>query len=150
MAIRVDENLQLVIVEAPQDTVFVRDIWTDVQEYLQGPNGMHIPNFLTIEGDGFISDDGQKITRNGLTLTIFQPWLLQFEARLGPTEEAMFVGGGSFIGDSGTAIAPNDDGTNPISPSAFVQVTIAQSSSATIENLTRLLTKTQFLALKDS
>ena len=149
MAIRVDESQSLVIVESPQDTVFVRDIWTAVQEYLPGPGGMHVPNFLSIEGDGFLSDDGQVVTRAGLKLVIFQPWLLEFEARAGPSEEAMLVAGGSLVGDSGSVIAPNDDGTNPMSPSAFTQVTIAQAASATIENLSRVLTKPQFIALKD-
>lgn len=150
MAIIIDESLQLVIVEAPQDTVFVRDLWTAIQEFLQEPLGLVTANFAKVTGDNFISDDGTQVTRVGLTLILFQPWLLQFEARAGPGEEAMLVAGGSLIGDSGTEIAPAGDGTNPISPSLFTQVTIAQSPSPTIDNLTRLLTKSQFLALKDS
>ena len=149
MAITVDPAAQLVVITDPQETAFVRDIWTAVQEFLAEPGGMPITNFLSIEGDNFVSDDGQVIQRVGLTLTIFQPWLIQFEAQAGPATEARFIGGGSLVGDSGTVIAPNADGTNPIAPSAFTQVTIAQSPSPTIENLTRLLTKTQFIALKD-
>lgn len=149
MAIVIDESTSHVIVESPQAAVFVRDLWTAIQTYLQGPGGLHIANFVAIEGDLFVSDDGAVITRTGLTLTIFSPWLIEFEARAGPGEEAMLVAGGSLIGDSGTPSAPNNDGTNPIAPTAFTQVTIAQSASATIENLTRVLTLGQFIALKD-
>lgn len=150
MSIRVNESANRVVIEDPQSEVFVRDIWTVVQEYLSGPGGLHVANFLKIEGDGFISDDGQVITRVGLALTIFQPWLIEFEARGGPGEEAMLVSGGSLIGDSGSIVAPNADGTNPIAPTAFTQVTIAQAASATIENLTRVLTTSKFIALKDA
>ena len=150
MAIIIDEDQQLVIVEAPQTRVFVRDLWTAIQEFLDEPGGMITANFVKITGDDFISDDGQQVTRVGLTLIMFQPWLLEFEARGGPSEEAMIVAGGSLIGDSGTEIAPAGDGTNPISPSAFTQVTVAQSPSPTIDELSRLLTKSQFLGLKDT
>lgn len=150
MAIIVDESTNLVIVEDPQAQVFVRDLWTAIQEFLDEPGGLHIANFAKISGDDFISDDGQQVTRVGLTLILFAPWLLEFEARAGPSEEAMIVVGGSLIGDSGTEIAPAGDGSNPISPSAFTQVTIAQSPSPTIDELSRLLTKSQFLGLKDT
>ena len=150
MALVIDESQNIVLVESPQTTVFVRDLWTAVQEFLDEPGSSHIANFMKIVGDDFISDDGQQVTRVGLTAIIFQPWLLEFEARAGPGEEAMFVAGGSLIGDSGTEIAPNNDGTNPISASAFTQVTVTQSPSPTIDELTRLLTTSQFIALKNN
>lgn len=128
--------------------VFVREIWTDVQHYLESPAGNMEKNFLKIAGDTFISDDGQQITRVGLTCTIFQPWRVQFEARAGPTVVECFVVGGSLVGDSGSPALPNDDGTNPIAASAFTYPVLTQSPSSTIENLTRVLTTSQFIALQ--
>ena len=73
MALIIDENQQLIIVEAPQSKLFVRDLWTAIQFFLGEPLGLPTPNFAAIEGDKFVSDDGVQVTRVGLTMTLFQP-----------------------------------------------------------------------------
>jgi len=58
----------------------------------------------------------------GLTVMLLDNWKLRFEARPGPDTVACFVTGGNLVAESG----------NPIAPSPYTQVTIAQSSSPTI------------------
>lgn len=58
----------------------------------------------------------------GITLVLLDDWKLRFEARPGPDTVACIVEGGNLVAISG----------NPLAPSAFTSVTIAQSSSPTI------------------
>ena len=58
----------------------------------------------------------------GLTVQLLNNWKLRFQARNGPDTIACIVTGGNLVAESG----------NPISPSAYTQITIAQSSSPTI------------------
>ncbi len=58
----------------------------------------------------------------GLTVMLLDNWKIRFEARPGPDTIACFVTGGNLVAESG----------NPIAPSTYTQVTIAQSSSPTI------------------
>lgn len=62
----------------------------------------------------------------GITVQLLENWKLAFEARPGPTTVAVMVTGGNLVADSG----------NPIYPTTFTQVTIAQSSSPTIATST--------------
>jgi len=58
----------------------------------------------------------------GITVVLLDNWKVRFEARPGPDTVSCFVRGGNLIAESG----------NPIAPSAYVTVTLAQSSSPTI------------------
>lgn len=59
----------------------------------------------------------------GITVVMLDGWKVRFEDRTpGPTV-ACIISGGNFV---------SADGSNPVAPSPFVQVTIAQSTSATI------------------
>lgn len=58
----------------------------------------------------------------GLTVMLLNNWKLRFEARPGSDTVACIVTGGNLVAESG----------NPIAPSTYTQVTIAQSSSPTI------------------
>lgn len=58
----------------------------------------------------------------GLTIQLLGSWRLRFQARPGTDTVACIVTGGNIVAESG----------NPIAPSAYTQVTIAQSSSPTI------------------
>lgn len=58
----------------------------------------------------------------GITLVLLNDWKVRFEARPGPDIVACEITGGNLVAESG----------NPIAPSAFTQLTIAQSSSPTI------------------
>jgi len=61
----------------------------------------------------------------GITLELINNWRLSFEARPGPDTVLVTVSGGNLV-------AINDYDNNPIYPTAFTQVVIAQSSSPTI------------------
>ncbi len=59
----------------------------------------------------------------GLTVVLLDGWRVSFEPRSGPDTVSCRISGGNFVGEAGA---------NPVAPTAFTQVTISQSSSATI------------------
>ena len=61
----------------------------------------------------------------GITLELINDWRIQFESPGGPTTITVYVRGGNLV-------ATNSFGNNPIKPSDYVTVIIAQSSSPTI------------------
>jgi len=133
-----------IVVDSPYTTADVRELWTAIQEVMDEPLFTSIPDFSKIQGDAFLFQTPQQLSRAGLVLTLFQ-WKVRFAVGAGD----LFISGGSIVGDSGTLDAPNNDGVNPI-VGAVSTVTIAQAASGTIENLVALLTLAQFLSLKDS
>jgi hypothetical protein len=79
----------------------------------------------------------------GITLELRDGWRLAFEARLGPDTELMTVSGGNLVG-----LDENGDIQNPIYPTAYTQVVIAQSTSPSIkepESDTNLLYMVEYL-----
>lgn len=58
----------------------------------------------------------------GITVMLLDDWKVKFEARSGPDTVVMSITGGNLVAESG----------NPIAPSAYTTVTLAQSSSPTI------------------
>ena len=58
----------------------------------------------------------------GITLVLLDNWKIRFQARPGPETVACIITGGNVVAESG----------NPLAPSAYTSVTIAQSSSPTI------------------
>jgi hypothetical protein len=133
-----------IIVDSPDTSADIRELWTAIQEFMDEPLYTSIPDFATIAGDAFLFSNPQQESRVGLTLTLYQ-WKLKFAVASGE----LFISGGNLVGDSGTLDAPAGDGENPIT-GAVSTVTIAQASSASIENLLAVLTLAQFLSLKDS
>lgn len=59
----------------------------------------------------------------GITVVMLDGWRVAFEARSGPTTVSVTISGGNFVGEAGA---------NPVAPTAFTQVTISQSTSATL------------------
>lgn len=59
----------------------------------------------------------------GITVVMLDGWRVAFEARSGPSTVSVTISGGNFVGEAGA---------NPVAPTAFTQVTIAQSTSATL------------------
>ncbi|MBP9817230.1 right-handed parallel beta-helix repeat-containing protein [Candidatus Shapirobacteria bacterium] len=59
----------------------------------------------------------------GITLVLQSPWRVAFEARSGPETVSCRIDGGNLVGGLDN---------NPIAPTAFTQVTMANSSSATL------------------
>jgi len=73
--------------------------------------------------DAFGKQDLGGGVRVGITVILLDGWRISFEARLGPSTEAMTISGGNLVGEAGA---------NPIAPTAYTQVTIAQSTSASL------------------
>ncbi len=59
----------------------------------------------------------------GITVVLLDGWRVAFAARPGPTTVSVSITGGNFVGEAGA---------NPIAPTNFTQVTISQSTSATL------------------
>ncbi len=59
----------------------------------------------------------------GITVIMLDGWRVAFEARSGPSTVAVTISGGNFVGEAGA---------NPVAPTAYTQVTIAQSTSAAL------------------
>jgi hypothetical protein len=133
-----------IIVDSPYTSADVRELWTAIQAVMDEPLYSSIPDFAKIEGDAFLFQTPQQTSLVGLTLTLYQ-WKVRFAVAAGD----LFIAGGNLVGDSGTLDTPARDGENPI-VGATSTVTIAQASSATLQNLLELLTLAQFLSLKDS
>jgi len=58
----------------------------------------------------------------GITVMLLDNWKVRFEARPGPDTVSCLISGGNLVAESG----------NPIAPSAYTTVSLAQSSSPTI------------------
>ncbi len=59
----------------------------------------------------------------GITVVLLDGWRVAFAARPGPSTVSVTITGGNFVGEAGA---------NPISPTPYTQVTISQSTSATL------------------
>lgn len=59
----------------------------------------------------------------GMTVVLLDGWRVKFEDRPGPNTVSTTISGGNFVGEAGA---------NPVAPATFIQVTVAQSTSASI------------------
>lgn len=59
----------------------------------------------------------------GITVVLLNGWRVKFEDRPGPETVSVTISGGNFVGEAGA---------NPVAPATYVQVTVAQSTSASI------------------
>lgn len=73
--------------------------------------------------DAFGKQDLGGGVRVGITVVLLDGWRIRFEARTGPETISVRIEGGNFVGEAGA---------NPIAPSSYTQVTVAQSTSATL------------------
>jgi len=108
-------------VDAPQTEVTIQDLLNQIRDYeaeLINLDYGHIANAYgkqPLGGGAYV----------GITLELINNWRIAFEARPGPETVVCTVSGGNLV-------AINDYNNNPIKPTAFTQVVIAQSSSPTI------------------
>jgi len=112
-----DRDNKLVIVDSPAVSVSIQAIYDAVRGYEDDLTSLDLTKIV----DGF----GKQNLGGGLyvatTLVLLDGWKLQFEARGAPDTVACLVTGGNLV---------SEDASNPIEPSAYTQVTIAQSTSA--------------------
>ncbi len=59
----------------------------------------------------------------GMTVVLLDGWRVKFEDRPGPSTVSVTISGGNFVGEAGA---------NPVAPATYIQVTVAQSTSASI------------------
>src|SRR4030042_5364494 len=118
---------RIIQVDKPQTEVTIQDLLNQIRDYeemLINLDYGHIANAYgkqSLGGNSYV----------GITLELINNWRISFEARDGIEE-----GGGTILctvsGGNLVAIDDNGDPRNPIYPTQFTQVVIAQSSSPTI------------------
>jgi hypothetical protein len=121
MALVFDKYLKLITIEAPQTELDVQDLYNDVRLFEELNQNLEVAQICI--GTGKQALGGGVYV--GITVELINNWRIQFEARPGLDYVAVRVSGGNLV-------ATNDYGNNPINPTAFTQVTIANSSSATL------------------
>lgn len=119
MALVFDFYNSIITVPSPQTTLQIQDLLDEIRnvedEYYALGYG-HI-------ADAFGKQDLGGGVKVGITMVLQSPWRIAFEARPGPDTESCRIDGGNLVGGLNN---------NPIAPTAFTQVTMANSSSATI------------------
>lgn len=135
MAVRTDvtvdwgQSPRLITVASPATEITIQDL-VDTLRDLED-------NLANIQYDQIISAAGKEDlgggVQVGITATLLDA-LLQFEARSGPTYTQCNVSGGNLVAVDGVGVTQ----TTPISPTAFTQVVVTASSSATTQNQSNL------------
>ena len=121
MALIFDKTTKIITIEAPQTTISVQDLHDDIRLFEHLNQNLEESTIVNASGKQSL---GGGVTV-GITLELVNDWRLAFAARPGPETVNCTVTGGNLI-------ATNQYDNNPIYPTAYTQVTITQSSSATI------------------
>lgn len=123
MATSFDKNNKIITVLSPEVTITIQDLHDDIRIYEEKNHNLEVSQIINASGKQDLGG-GIKV---GITLELINDWRLAFEARGGPSTVLCTVTGGNLV-------ATNQYANNPIYPTAYTQVTIAQSSSATISD----------------
>ena len=121
MALVFDKNTKIITVESPQVTLTIQDLHDDIRLYEELNQNLEVAQIANASGKQSL---GGGVTV-GITLELINDWRLAFAARPGPDTVLCTVTGGNLV-------ATNIYDNNPIYPTAYTQVTISQSSSATV------------------
>lgn len=129
MTIEFDKINQLIIIKKPDVEIVCQDLINAIRDYEDDLLSFDVAKIANANG----KDDLGGGVLVGITLTLLN-WRLQFEAR---TELEGWtickVSGGNLV-----AVDENGDSISPIAPSAYVNVILANSSSATLQELTTI------------
>jgi len=112
---------RVIQVDAGQEEVTIQDLVNQIRDYedeIEFLDYGHIAN-----ASGKQSLGGGEFV--GITLELINNWRIQFESPGAPPTVTRYVRGGNLV-------ATNDYDDNPIKPSDYVTVVVAQSSSPTI------------------
>ena len=122
-----DHDNRIITIPSPTSEVTVQELVNDIRDEEASLAAMNRPKIADAEGKLALGSG----LFTGITLVLVNDWRLAFEARSGPTYEQMFVSGGNLLAKDrfGEIVA------SPIFPTAFTQVVISQSSSATISDV---------------
>ncbi|MFA6007398.1 MAG: right-handed parallel beta-helix repeat-containing protein [Candidatus Shapirobacteria bacterium] len=119
MALDFDFYNSIITIPSPDASITIQELIDGIRdiedEYIAMPYG-HI-------ADAYGKQDLGNGVLVGITLVLMSPWRVAFAARLGPDTISCRIDGGNLVGGLDN---------NPIAPTAFTQVTMANSSSATL------------------
>ena len=119
MALNFDFYNSIITVTSPDTSITIQELIDAIRdiedESIAMPYG-HI-------ADAYGKQDLGNGVKVGITLVLMSPWRVAFEARPGPDTVSCRIDGGNLVGGLDN---------NPIAPTAFTQVTMANSSSATL------------------
>lgn len=121
MALVFNKTTKIITVESPQTTLTIQDLHDDIRLFEHLNQNLEVEQIAEASGK---QDLGGGVTV-GITLELINDWRLAFAARPGPDTVICTVSGGNLV-------ATNAYDNNPIYPTAFTQVVISQSSSATV------------------
>lgn len=130
MAVRTDVTIdfdvspRLITVAAPSVTITIQDLYDTCRTIEAVPNNLEDLYII----DGFGKQDLGGGTLVGIT-AVLRNAKLEFEARGGPGYTQCRVSGGNLV-----AVDANNNIIDPINPTAFTQVVLTQSSSATLSS----------------
>ena len=134
MAIRTDLSInweadpRIITVQAPSVEIMMQDLLDTLRSEESDP--ANVDNDAIVDAAG--KEDLGGGVRVGLTVTLLNA-KVAFEARSGPAYTQCNVSGGNLVAkDTGGSTI------SPIEPTAFTQVVLANSSSATLQEQTAL------------
>lgn len=112
---------RIIQVDSPQTSLDVQDLLNQIRLYEEKLINLDYGTIANAYGKQALGG-GSFI---GITLELINNWRVAFEARSGPDTVLCTISGGNIV-------AINDYSNNPVYPTAFTQIVIAQSSSPTI------------------
>ncbi len=124
MAIKVDafSSPRVIEVQAPITEITIQDLTDQIKDWEDEPSSLTYPILVLTYGKQPLGG-GIYV---GITAEL-QNAKVSFQARSAPDEILCTISGGNLV-----AIDSNGDSMNPIHPTAYTQVVLSQSSSATI------------------
>ena len=121
MTISMDAYDKTIIIESPTTTVTIQELVNAIRNWEDELINLSYEKVMEAAGKEELGAGVQV----GITLKLINDWRVQFEDRPPPDYISCKIAGGNLV-------ATNSYNNNPIKPSAYTQVTIAQSVSATI------------------
>lgn len=122
MALVFDKYNKIITVESPQVILIIQDLHDDIRLYEEKNQNLEIAKIADASG----KEDLGGGVNVGITLRLLDNWRVKFEDRAGPSTVSVSITGGNLVGGLNG---------NPIAPSAFTQVAVTSSSSATISTM---------------
>lgn len=119
MALNFDFYNSIITVPSPDTSITIQELIDEIRDAEDGDLAMSYGHIA----DAYGKQDLGSGVKVGITLVLMSPWRVAFAARSGPETASCRIDGGNLVGGLDN---------NPIAPTAYTQVTMANSSSATI------------------